>query len=61
MTTLPRRRSTTTGWLILLTCVLAMTSSGCKQLNLWDGPNYRDDPVVSQIDGNVPNPHSLAD
>ena len=30
---------------------LALTAGvGCSRLNLWEGPSYRDDPVVSDAD-----------
>jgi hypothetical protein len=28
--------------------ICTMTGGGCSRLNLWEGPNYRDDPVVSE-------------
>jgi hypothetical protein len=26
-----------------------LANSGCTNLNHWDGPRYRDDPVVSEV------------
>lgn len=42
----PRRRS----YFLLLLCVVLFVTgmiSGCARLNLWEGPSYRDDPIVS--------------
>lgn len=41
-------------WVRLLSLLtlagISLLASGCQGLNHWDGPHYRDDPVVSQID-----------
>jgi len=44
----PRLRS----WIgpLCMTCLAGLAllpGLGCSRLNLWEGPNYRDDPVVS--------------
>lgn len=44
----------TASWVRVLSLLMlagtTILASGCQGLNHWDGPHYRDDPVVSQID-----------
>jgi len=39
---------------LLVAGVVAPLASGCQRLNLWDGPHYRDDPVISQVSPESP-------
>jgi len=34
--------------LLSLGVLCTLAGGGCSRLNLWEGPNYRDDPVVSE-------------